>query len=280
MIDIVDAGLYILIAIILSSFAITLCIYFLILNYKKKQVNRCPDPKQTEANIALNNFDFISPKEVQSDGVLPVSSALVGVISLEVFARKKKPKYIIGVNRGGWLLSTYLAHRLNIDRNHLLRFDSDKGVIIDDVKYIKLESQDVLLVDDISRTGKSIEKAIEYLKSNFSDCNISITVLVICDKNSSREYVDFYPYYTYYPDVQLPWSSDERKKEAREAQLEASQGKVTNLADENSLNSRSPILRMAESQNPDAEGIDIATEDIELIISILDSMRPTAVQTV
>ena len=271
MISLADAGIYILIIIVLSSFLITLCMYLLIENYKKKS------QKKTKSDLAFNNFDLISPKEVQSDGVLPVSSALVGVVSLEVFARKNRPKYkyIIGVNRGGWLLSTYLAHRLDIDRDHLLRFDSAKDTIIDDLEDIKIKSYDVLLVDDISRTGKSIEKAIKYLKNHFPDCKIKTAVLVICDKNLDREYIDFYPYYTYYPDVQLPWSSEERKKEARKAQLESSVPKITNLADKDSLSLKTPILRMTESKNPDAEGIDIAIEDIELIIKIFDDMKPS-----
>ena len=266
MINLADAGLYILIIVILSSFLITLSMYILIQDYKQK--------RKTKSNLSIDSVDFISAKEVQSDGVLPVSSALLGVISLEIFARKQKPKYkyIIGVNRGGWLLSTYLAHRLDIDRDHLLKFDSAKNTIAEILEDIKIKSDNILLVDDISRTGRSIEIAIEFLKKQFPDCKITTAVLAICNKNSDREYINFYPYYTYYPDVQLPWSSEERKREARKAQLESSAHKVTNLADKNSLSSKTPVLRIAESDKSDAEGIDIAIGDIELLIKIFNDM--------
>jgi hypoxanthine phosphoribosyltransferase len=211
-------------------------------------------------------------QEVQSDGVLSTSSTVIGVIKLELFARRIKPDYIVGVNRGGWLLSTYLAHRLNIGRDNLLRFDADRDCIIDTELSHNINDADemnLLLVDDISRTGESIKKAISYLKNKFILGKINIAVLVVCGRKADKS-IDYNPYWTRDKDIQLPWSSDERKREAR--QNVNAQGKVVQLGDENSLTMQAPVLRIADSKTKEGEGVDISTSDIEIIINLLEKV--------
>jgi hypoxanthine phosphoribosyltransferase len=244
--------------ILIMSVVITVLTYFYVESVSKKYKKEAPktiDPKK-----------LIMAQEVQSDGVLAISSVMIGVISLEVFALGQKPEYIIGVNRGGWLLSTYLAHRLNIGRNNLLRFDAERNEIIDsDIDHDIMRNATILLVDDISRKGLSISRAIDYLKDKFPLSKLSVAVLVVCGRKVDEK-ITYNPYWTQYKDIQLPWSSDERKEEARtNISQHEKQEKVVRLGDENSLDKKVPVLRIADSDTKEGEGVDISNEDIELV---------------
>jgi hypoxanthine phosphoribosyltransferase len=215
---------------------------------------------------------LIKYHEVNSDGVLPNSSTVLGIASLENFARKYEPDCIIGVNRGGWLLSVYLAHRLNIDRSNIFRFDAERKDMIDKDEFINhfQESHsnrkpNILLVDDISRTGKSMQEAIDCVKSKFYFESFSVIVLVVCGEKT-HSCIDYNPYWTQYKDIQLPWSSDKRKKEARKNIDAQVIGKVVRLGDGNSLEQKSPnqILRIADEHTKDGEEFDIANEDMDI----------------
>jgi hypoxanthine phosphoribosyltransferase len=220
-----------------------------------------PEPRQSKI--------LIEPHEVQSDGVLSTSSTVLGVISLEVFARKHTPRYIVGVNRGGWLLSTYLAHRLNIDRDSLFRFDANKDDITDNnintfFSDIKKDIEiNILLVDDISRSGNSVHKAVDCIKKRFPLCHLSVAVLVVCGRKSDK-IIDYHPYWTQHEDIQLPWSSDERKKEARK-RINA-QEKVVIVGDKDSLGHKGSVLRIADSFTKDGEEFDISNDDIKIVL--------------
>ncbi len=272
MIDFSPTEAAIVILIIVSVFSIITVILFglYIKRLKRKRLNKSFLKSKTK--IRFEDYDF--PMSVQSDGVLPVSSTLFGVITLELYARKKKPDYLIGINRGGWLLSTYLAHRLNIDRKKLLRFDSKRKAIIDNnIDHSNLNYKSILLVDDISRKGDSIKIAHEYMKEKFPDGTSSTVVLVICGENEAKHCIDFYPYCTEYIDIQLPWSDDKRKQEARENLAKSDQGKVVNkvinLDDPDSLELKSRILRMAGENT--LEGMDISTDDIDTFLEFIST---------
>jgi len=169
------------------------------------------------------------------------------------------------------LLSTYLAHRLNIDREHLLRFDSKRNEIIDNhIENKKLKSKNILLVDDISRQGNSIKIAHDYMRSKFSDTSFLTVVLVICGENSVQEIIDFNPYYTEYPDIQLPWSDENRKQEARRNLSQVSSNKVISLDNPDSLRVKSPVLRIVGENK--SEGMDILNDDIDTMLDFLNKI--------
>jgi hypoxanthine phosphoribosyltransferase len=265
-----------LLLILFASILVTLLTYLYIESVIKKSKKETTNysEKFKENEVSKENIEpriFIEAQEVQSDGVLATSSAIIGVISLEVFARRHQPDYVVGVNRGGWLLSTYLAHRLNISRKNLLRFDADRNQIIEDINLLDEihntnKEVNVLLVDDISRTGHSIQKAVDCLKSQLTSVSISVGVLIVCGRNTD-ENVDYNPYWTQYKDIQLPWSSDERKKEARK--IINAQENVALLGDQSSLDTKVPVLRIADSETKEGEGVDISISDIEIAMNIL-----------
>lgn len=265
-----DAAMVTLMIVIVTSILTTIFFYLYIKRIvrKKSQNPYLKTNSKNRKTIEFQNLRVTAPKLVESDGVLPGSSTLIGVVALEAYARENKPQYIIGINRGGWLLSTYLAHRLNIDREHLLRFDSSKNEIIDNhVIPARLKHKNILLVDDISRKGNSIRIAHEYVKNNFIDSKFLTVVLVVCGENPASELIDFNPYCTEYPDIQLPWSDEERKKEARKNLSNEASDKVINLDNPDSLKLKSPVLRIARENN--LEGIDILNDDIDIMLNFM-----------
>lgn len=267
-----SAAILILVIIIISSIITTISFYYYIQRVvKRKNNNPFLSNYDSSSKIFSKELQFKSPKLVQSDGVLPGSSTLIGVVALEAYARKQNPQYIVGINRGGWLLSTYLAHRLNIDREHLLRFDSKRNEIIDNhIENKKLRSKNILLVDDISRQGNSIKIAHNYMKNNFSDARFLTIVLVICGENPAQQIINFHPYYTEYPDIQLPWSDEDRKREARENLSKVSSNKVISLDNLESLKVKSPVLRIVGENK--SEGMDILNDDIDTMLNFLKNI--------
>jgi hypoxanthine phosphoribosyltransferase len=213
------------------------------------------EEKLREAIEDLLEKKLYSTYELQSDGVMPSSSAVLGVLKLEAYARKCAPIMIVGVNRGGWLLSTYLAHRLGIERSNILRYDSGDDEIKD--KHIpSISAKDkILLIDDISRTGSSISKGIQCIKENFASSELSTAVLVVCDDTESNEQIDFKAYHANTKDIQLPWSSEERKQEARRRLANSGIGL--------------DITHFTSEGNTDQEGISVADADADVVRSIL-----------
>ena len=268
-----SAAILILAILIISSIITTISFYFYIQRVVKKKDSNSSlgNHSKNRERLSVKDLQFTSPKLVQSDGVLPGSSTLIGVVALEAYAREQKPQYIVGINRGGWLLSTYLAHRLNIDREHLLRFDSKRNEIIDNnINNIKLKHKNILLVDDISRKGNSIKIAHEYMRNKFPDTSFLTVVLVICGENPAQEIIDFHPYYTEYPDIQLPWSDEKRKQEARKNLSKVSSNKVISLDDPDSLRVKSPVLRIVGENK--SEGMDILNDDIDTMLDFLNKI--------
>jgi hypoxanthine phosphoribosyltransferase len=284
--DLTSVALSSLLLILFSSMGITFATYIYVDAISTKNKRDREEGKGKSLNKpsweSKNHADvkkITQAKEVESDGVLPASSTILGVISLEYHAREYDPEYIVGVNRGGWLLSTYLAHRLDISRSNLLRFDADRDEIIDNIDSLDCIDNaskriKVLLVDDISRTGNSVDKCIDFLKKKSSSIDIYVEVLVVCNRQTKQtdhkktdNSINYYPYWTQNKDIQLPWSSDDRKREARK--IINSQEKVVQLGSRDSLETKVPILRIADSETTDGGGIDISTSDMETVMNLL-----------
>ncbi|MEL6470025.1 MAG: phosphoribosyltransferase [Cyanobacteria bacterium J06623_4] len=245
---------------------------YIFLRYRLTR-QRKPKRKNIEEKIIARmqeeiNQNLLSPQEVQSDGVLPASSTILGIVKLEAYAKQESPKHIVGVNRGGWLLSTYLAHRLEIKRSRVLRYSSEDDKFIESAEKAKINLGDrVLLIGDISRSGRSIDKAAAYIRSNFPDSQLRVAALVVC-KDEPKQTVDFSAYYTKEEDVQLPWSS---RKPSDPNQLSSDRQKKTWLVGQSklSLEEDPDILRLAyEDEDSSQSGIDIVMSDMEQFLHI------------
>lgn len=87
-----------------------------------------------------------------------------------------EPEGVVSVNRGGAFLGIELSHRFDIPHGviSLSHYDGDEiqdegveyeGDMLETVK----DAENVLLVDDISDTGKTLENAYRQLEEEFED---------------------------------------------------------------------------------------------------------------
>ena len=214
------------------------------------------------------------PQELQSDGVMPASSAFFGVVKLEAYVREINPKFLVGINRGGWLLSTYLAHRLEIERPNILRYDSNVNKIVDVHKPLTTKNTRILLIDDISRTGDSIAKGLSYIQELFPLCKLSVAVLVVCGKNKNNPDINFSSYYTNTVDIQLPWSPEDRKQKARKRLAKSGQKALLVGTSKDSLTEESNILRLSldEPNHEVKDVIDIANNDVDVVVELFQNL--------
>lgn len=80
---------------------------------------------------------------------------------------------IIAIARGGIIPASFIQQKLDIpmkiininfrDDNHNPKYENPKLL---EENGFKIKKKNILLVDDVSRTGKTIQKAKEYLKDN------------------------------------------------------------------------------------------------------------------
>ena len=80
---------------------------------------------------------------------------------------------IVAVARGGIIPASFIQHQLNLpmkiininyrDDTHAPRYDSAR--VLEEEPFLQ-RGKKILLVDDVSRTGKTLSAAREYLKGN------------------------------------------------------------------------------------------------------------------
>lgn len=280
-----SAVLIALLSILLLGVVVTLGTYLYANSVKKKsesieKTNLSQDTERSdilpprEESLEKLRLPFINAQQVESDGVLTVSSAVLGIAGLEMFARRRKSDYLVGVNRGGWLLSLYLAHRLEIPHSNILQFNSDTSELTGyegaAEAILELdETANFLLIDSINKSGQSMSDAVKLVKEKIPQSNFSVAVLVSCGELKSKE-IDYFPYWTKLNDIALPWSSDERKERARKA-AHVNKADIVYLGDKNSLENTDKkihVLRMADVEPEPGEWVDIANEDMETIMNI------------
>ena len=146
---------------------------------------------------------------------LTMLAAELGLANIEyilsgIVKNKKKTPYLFGINKGGAFLANYLAHRLELDQKYLVKCDYN-------IEYDKIycENRDIdspiVIIDDVVRTGRTIEKIREYLGSQYPASKIySIALVVSCEKKLDHEklfeFIDYSPWVSNFSKVTLPWS--------------------------------------------------------------------------
>lgn len=115
--------------------------------------------------------DASSLDEPDTPQVLGRDTFKEAVGSLIQYAREVKPDWIVGVHPGGRLLSVYVADALSMDstRCAFLSTSKDRSPQIRFDPHPNLMSGNVLVIDDIVRTGKTLRAVKSYLESvNFT----------------------------------------------------------------------------------------------------------------
>lgn len=151
---------------------------------------------------ALLSEQFLSPQK-----------ATAGLDAICAFASEQKVNKIIGVNRGGILAGAYVALKLKISDKNLLRCSAP---LIDNPATCNLALEDlegnILIIDDVCRTGKTLEKAKDKLVEKKPDINAKMVVIVSTEDVARRAEsmgIEFYSYVTDRSDIRMPWHSEE-----------------------------------------------------------------------
>ena len=100
-----------------------------------------------------------------------------------------KPDLILGIHRGGVVLATMLSHRLQVPMDVIYTTRNSKTVKFPRIDIVSTYDK-VLLVDDISDTGKSFEKVQEHLYQ-YATC-LRVDTLSYCIKLGTTFIPDVY----------------------------------------------------------------------------------------
>ena len=108
--------------------------------------------------------------------------------SLTEYARKIRPEWIFGVNYGGHMLASYVAEQIKLPKQFVgtiqaIGGDSPQLIPSDQQNYI---GGSVLIIDDIARTGGTLERIRQFLLranavSDFSFSDIRMATLFVAD---------------------------------------------------------------------------------------------------
>ena len=97
---------------------------------------------------------------------------LAKTVATKMHADNYRPDFMVGLARGGWVLSRVLCDYLGIKDLVSLKIEHWGVTATPDgkakIKYpidIDLTDRDVIVVDDITDTGESMKVAIEYIKT-------------------------------------------------------------------------------------------------------------------
>jgi uncharacterized protein len=125
-------------------------------------------------------------------------------------AAKYRPDFIISLARGGWVFGRVLCDYLNVTGLVSLKVEHWGSTATPDgeakIKYpfnIDLTGRKVLIVDDISDTGKSLKVAMEYIKK-MNPADIKTTTLFYLTGSSFKP--DFYGEEMTWRWVVFPWN--------------------------------------------------------------------------
>ena len=129
------------------------------------------------------------------------------------YANEISPTLIVGVNRGGIKTAAYIINKLRLNADQLLKCsvpitDAIECSIIGSPTK-KNAFDRVLIVDDVSRTGCTMKRVVNFIRQKFKiDGEIYTAALINAAANGVDEpkvELSYYVKSTTYPDIRLPW---------------------------------------------------------------------------
>ena len=139
----------------------------------------------------------------------------IGLAYLYSYASDYSPDHIVGINRGGVLLSAIIALKLQLSTEQFSRC-----MIVCNKNKLKCDNENisgkVLIIDDTSRTGGTLKMASDFLKNNPKVKSVRTAVIVTClDENKAPLYkeLNFSAFASLNCDIRLPWTKKMPKEE-------------------------------------------------------------------
>lgn len=154
--------------------------------------------------------DLIIERNSVSHHNLEKNVANEAIFRLSSHLQKLKPDYIVGVNRGGTMIGAFVSLGLGIKSKNFIRcLVSRKG------KYkatcgAKHLSGTVVVLDDISRSGRTLQAAVDEIarkNPNINTIYSAVLITTLNDKNIPMfKELDYFSFATQDNNMYLPWT--------------------------------------------------------------------------
>ncbi len=169
---------------------------------------------EKSANIEPQATPFLT--KAMTGEKLSVTASDMGMASIEMIFRaiqaaNQRP-YIFAVNKGGALLSTYFAHKLQLHEKYLIKCDYRTDIERPYCHDIR-DSIDgpIVIIDDIARSGKTISEVYKYLRGLYPKNTFYMFTLVKYNEAKFEGGLNvFSPWVSETAKVTFPWSHKNR----------------------------------------------------------------------
>ena len=153
-------------------------------------------------------YDPLDPEKPVTTDEMEYKDVQLAITRLVDLLRPRRPDIVLGVDRGGAITGGILAKQLGIPIRHLYRLADGEG-FSSGYDVSELKNKVVVLVDDCSRTGRTLSQAVTYVRSH-PGLKEFITVVALFTPparrgRESRTIPDYYAYHTNRVDIKMPW---------------------------------------------------------------------------
>lgn len=153
------------------------------------------------------NMEPPLPGNFVIDKTLQTLTCLDALTRLEVYCRSTGiPENIVGINSGGSIVAQYLARRLGLSTAHVHQINTNKNNVTAVGKISQIKPTNILLVDDIVRSGRTLSMIQNYLMNGGFQAPRFVCVVASLDGKATLGDLPVYsPVLSATSDVKLPW---------------------------------------------------------------------------
>ena len=163
-------------------------------------------------NLAKKSNTNMHPFLTQStlnNNIIPMKAVNEAIKNVSDYSLDLLPDYIVGLNRGGTMIAAFVALFLGLPSRKFTRCYVGEGEV--DCSEASLSGR-VLIIDDICRSGETMELAKSYVSSNWNNIEKIYTASLFSyvDENmrSSFREIDYYSTAVSSIDISLPWNEE------------------------------------------------------------------------
>ena len=153
-------------------------------------------------------FDPLDPEEPVTRDEMEYKDVQLATTRLVELLRLRRPDLVLAVDKGGSIIGGILAKQLDIPIRHLYRLANRVG-FSSGYDVSELKNKVVVLVDDCSRTGRTLGQAVSHVRSHPELEELVIVVALFTKPGrrgqDSRTIPDYYAYQTNRVDIRMPW---------------------------------------------------------------------------
>jgi len=211
-----------------TAFTAALTAYF---HDKRRIKNTCRETFFLSDNRTPSFYDHIEASEINS-----------GVRELIKYCLFNNPDFIVGLNRGGVMMGAYISLSIGLPSKNFKRccVTSSKENVYVECEFTELYGN-VIVIDSITRTGKTMESAMFNLTKNYPNVKSISSATVVASTNDRGETIckalDYYVLGSKNINISLPWAfpykpseNESRAKHIKDDYLKVNNKKVGELA--------------------------------------------------